>query len=107
MTRFRQAAAVAEAGNINICLHGVFETGITTCASNQVAASVHNMDDGNQIMWQLLAEDIVMKPSLVPKGGALPVSNLPGLGFELDRDAVKRAAKAHHQLNSAAWRFAG
>jgi L-alanine-DL-glutamate epimerase-like enolase superfamily enzyme len=102
VTRFRQAAAVAEAGNINICLHGVFETGITTCASNQVAASVRNMDDGNQIMWQLLAEDIVMKPSLVPNGGALPVSNLPGLGFELDRDAVKRAAKAHHQLNSAA-----
>ena len=98
VTRFRQAAAVAEAGNINICLHGVFETGITTSASNQVAATVRNMDDGNQIMWQLLAEDIVMKPSLVPKNGALPISDLPGLGFELNRDAVKRAAKAHGEL---------
>jgi len=102
VTRFRQAAAVAEAGNINICLHGVFETGITTCASNQVAASVRNMDDGNQIMWQLLAEDIVVNPSLVPKNGALPISNLPGLGFELNRDAVKRAAKAYHKLNARA-----
>ncbi len=102
VTRFRQAAAVAEAGNINICLHGVFETGITTCAANQVAATLRNMDDGNQIMWQLLAEDIVVKPSLVPKNGALPISDLPGLGFELNRDAVQSAAKAHHELQAGA-----
>jgi muconate cycloisomerase len=98
VTRFYKAAAVAAAANTNICLHGVFETGITTCASNQVAAALDNMDDGNQIMQQLLAEDIVRSPSLIPQDGALPVSNLPGLGFELDRDAVARAAKAHRKL---------
>ena len=64
--RFRKAAAIAEAAGVNICLHGVFETGITTCASNQVAATSGNMDDGNQIMWQLLAEDIVAAPGLTP-----------------------------------------
>lgn len=96
--RFRKAAAVAEAAGINICLHGVFETGITTCASNQVAATLPNMDDGNQIMWQLLAEDIVSSPNLVPVNGALPVSDLPGLGFELNQDAVARAAEAYRRL---------
>jgi muconate cycloisomerase len=95
VVRFRKAAAVAEAAAVNICLHGVFETGITTCASNQVAATINNMDDGNQIMWQLLAEDIVTSPNLVPKDGALPIVDAPGLGFELDRDAVARAAKAY------------
>ena len=95
VVRFRKAAAVAEAAAVNICLHGVFETGITTCASNQVAATINNMDDGNQIMWQLLAEDIVKSPNLVPKDGALPIVDAPGLGFELDRDAVARAAKAY------------
>ena len=98
VVRFRKAAAVAEAAGVNICLHGVFETGITTCASNQVAATLGNMDDGNQIMWQLLAEDIVIRPSLVPKDGALPISGLPGLGFELNRDAVARAAEACRKL---------
>lgn len=98
VVRFRKAAAVAEAAGLNICLHGVFETGITTCASNQVAATLNNMDDGNQIMWQLLAEDIITKPSLVPKNGALPISQLPGLGFELNRPAVARAAKAYVKL---------
>jgi muconate cycloisomerase len=96
--RFRKAAAVAEAAGLNICIHGVFETGITTCATNQVAATINNMDDGNQIMWQLLAEDIVAKPNLVPENGGLGISDLPGLGFELDGVAVRRAAAAFQQL---------
>jgi L-alanine-DL-glutamate epimerase-like enolase superfamily enzyme len=95
VVRYRKAAAVAEAAGVNICIHGVFETGITTCATNQVASTISNMDDGNQIMWQLLAEDIVSTPALLPVDGALPISTLPGLGFELDRDAVGRAAEAH------------
>ncbi len=95
--RYRKAAAVAEAAGLNVCIHGVFETGITTCATNQVAATIPNMDDGNQIMWQLLERDIVKSPSLVPIDGALPVSSLPGLGFELDRDAVEAAAKAFRE----------
>ena len=97
VVRFRKAAAVAEAAGVSICIHGVFETGITTCATNQVAASIANMDDGNQIMWQLLKEDIVASPSLVPVNGALPISEKPGLGFELNRDAVGRAAEAYRK----------
>jgi muconate cycloisomerase len=92
--RYRKAAAVAEAAGLNVCIHGVFETGITTCATNQVAATIPNMDDGNQIMWQLLEHDIVKSPDLVPVDGALPISGLPGLGFEIDRDAVESAAQA-------------
>jgi muconate cycloisomerase len=98
VVRFRKAAAVAEAAGLNVCLHGVFETGITTCAANQVAATLNNMDDGNQIMWQLLAEDIVASPNLTPVNGALPISGKPGLGFELNRDAVGRAAEAYRRL---------
>jgi L-alanine-DL-glutamate epimerase-like enolase superfamily enzyme len=97
IVRFRKAAAIAEAANIRICLHGVFETGITTCASNQVAATLSNLDDGNQIMWQLLEEDLVASPDLTPIAGALMVSNRPGLGFELDRDAVARAAEVYRK----------
>jgi len=93
----RKAAAVAEAAGLNICLHGVYESGITTCASNQVAATIPNLDDGNQIMVQLLTEDIVASPSLATQNGRLPVLEGPGLGFELDRDAVSRAAERYRQ----------
>jgi len=97
VVRFRKAAAIAEAAGVRICLHGVFETGITTCAANQVAATIPNLDDGNQIMWQLLKEDIIESPSLKPVKGALPISSKPGLGFELDRDAIGRAAEAYRK----------
>ncbi len=91
----RKAAAVAESAGLNICLHGCYESGITTCASNQVAATIPNLDDGNQIMVQLLAEDIVAAPSLTPMDARLPALTGAGLGFELDRDAVARAAERY------------
>lgn len=91
----RKAAAVAEAAGINICNHGIFETGITTCAANQVLATIPNLDDGNQIMWQLLEEDLVREPKLIPSHGMLPIGDLPGLGFELNWDAVRRASEAY------------
>lgn len=93
--RFRKAAAIAEVAGLNVCLHGLYESGITTCASNQVAATLDNLDDGNQYMNHFLAEDIVQQPDLRLKAGRLPVLRGPGLGFELNWDAVGRAREAH------------
>lgn len=94
---FKKAATIAEASGLNICAHGVHETGITTCATNQVMATLPNQDDGNQIMCQLLKEDIVASPDLTPIRGALEVVDGVGLGFELDRDAVGRAAELYRK----------
>jgi L-alanine-DL-glutamate epimerase-like enolase superfamily enzyme len=93
--RFRQAAAIAAAAGLNICLHGLYETGITTCATNQVAATLSNLDDGNQYMNDLLSEDIILQPKLTLHTGSLPVLSGPGLGFELNWDAVERAQAAY------------
>ena len=94
----KKSAAIAEATGINICIHGVHETGITTCAANQVAATIPNLDDGNQIMCQLLAEDVVSSPDLALNEGRLGVIDGPGLGFDLDWDAIERAAE-HYQAH--------
>ena len=96
---FRRVAAIAQVFDINVCLHGVWETGITTCASIQAASGVPNMDDGNQIMWQLLQEDIVESPDLTPDAGKIAVMSGPGLGFSLNKDAVARAAEAYSNKN--------
>ena len=100
LLNFRKAAAIAEAAGITICLHGVFESGITTCASNQVIATVPNSDDGHQIMWQLLQQDLVAAPDLTPVDGRLTIIDGPGLGFTLDTDAVDRAAAAYLERRS-------
>lgn len=91
ITRLRQCAAIAEAAGINICVHGLHETGITTCASNHAASTIPNLDDGNQYMNHLLAWDIVKSPNLELVQGKLPVFSGPGLGFVLDDDAVGKA----------------
>lgn len=97
LTRFGKCAHIAEAAGIDICIHGLYETGITTCATNQVAATIPNLDDGNQYMNHLLAWDIVESPDLTLRNGRLPVLQGPGLGFELDRDAIGRAGELYQK----------
>merc|ERR1719195_625499 len=48
ITRMLKVAAIAEAAGININLHGLYESGITTHSHLQVAACISNLDDGNQ-----------------------------------------------------------
>ena len=88
---FLKAAAVAEAAGVNICIHGLHETDITTCAANQAGALISNLDDGNQYMNHLLTNDIISDPDLKLDNGSLKVIKGPGLGFDLDQDAVKEA----------------
>ncbi|MDD9992115.1 MAG: mandelate racemase/muconate lactonizing enzyme family protein, partial [Rhodospirillales bacterium] len=94
LLRFCKVAHIAAAASIDVCIHGLYETGITTAASNQVAAVTPNLDDGNQYMNHFLAWDIVENPDLALQDGQLPVLDGPGLGFTLDLEAVDRAAQA-------------
>ena len=48
-------------------------------------------------MWQLLEEDIVETPDLIPRAGKISVMDNPGLGFILNEDAVGRASEAYHK----------
>jgi muconate cycloisomerase len=88
---FRKAAAVAEAAGISICLHGQAVTGITDVAQHQVGLTLPNLTDGNQIMHQLIEEDVLAAPDITPRDGRIGLLDMPGLGFQLDRDAVERA----------------
>lgn len=94
---FKKAAAIAEAAGISICLHGQSVTGMTDLAHHQVALTLPNLADGNQIMHQLLAEDIVATPDLTPIQGRLEAAAAlrPGLGFELNWEAVARAHEVY------------
>ena len=94
LLRLLKIAHIAAAADIDVCIHGLYETGITTAASNHAAAVTPNLDDGNQYMNHFLAWDIVESPDLTPQGGTLPILKGPGLGFELDQSAVARAAQA-------------
>lgn len=90
-----KAAAIAEAAGLNICIHSSMTTGITTCAEHHLGRAIPNLDDGNQIMWQLLLDNVVESPNLSPVRGRLALDPTPGLGFTLNDDVVAKAAEAH------------
>jgi muconate cycloisomerase len=90
---FMAAAAVAAAAGLDVCLHGQFVSGVSDCAQHAAGLAIPNLADGNQIMHPLLAEDLVAFPDISPRKGKLAPLPGPGLGFELDGDAVARAAE--------------
>ncbi|MEE4274609.1 MAG: mandelate racemase/muconate lactonizing enzyme family protein [Thermoleophilia bacterium] len=94
---FGKAAAIAEAAGVPICLHGQGVSGITDAAQHHLGLRTANLTDGNQIMHQLLVEDLVTAPDLTPVEGKLGVWEAPGLGIDLDRDAVARAHERHER----------
>lgn len=90
-----KAAAIAEGAGLKLCIHSSMTTGLTTAAEHHIGRAVPNLDDGNQIMWQLLAEDIVDGPDLRPVKGRLALPPEPGLGVTLNLD---RVAAAHERF---------
>ena len=90
-----KASAICEGAGLTLCIHSSMTTGITTCAEHHIGRAAANLDDGNQIMWQLLKDNIIAAPNLEPQKGVLSLDSAPGLGFELDHDSVAKAALAH------------
>jgi L-alanine-DL-glutamate epimerase-like enolase superfamily enzyme len=92
--RWRQLAALAESHGIPVNRHACVESEISTFAALQVLAAIPNLTDGNQVMHQLLAEPLTAT-TLEQEGGTMRIPDRPGLGFELDEDAVARAQERH------------
>jgi len=92
---FGRAAAIAEAAGVPVCLHGQGVSGLTDAAQHHLGLCTANLTDGNQIMHQLLREDLVASPDLTPARGKIGLLAAPGIGVELDRDAVARAAERY------------
>ena len=93
-----KAAAIAEAAGLKICIHSSFSTGITTSAEYQIGKLVPNLDDGNQIMCQLLRQDIVASPAFAPKHGWMHLPDAPGLGISLDEGVLQTAMNTFQNL---------
>lgn len=88
-----KAAGIAEAAGMQLCIHSSMTTGITTVAEHHIGRAIPNLDDGNQIMWQLLQDNILDGPDITPIKGRLALDGRPGLGLNLNRDVIDRASK--------------
>jgi L-alanine-DL-glutamate epimerase-like enolase superfamily enzyme len=70
--------------------HACPESAISTFAALQVMGCLPNQTLGSQVMHHLLSEQLVTTPIEI-RGGRVTVPTAPGLGFEIDLDAVERA----------------
>jgi muconate cycloisomerase len=95
--RFVTCGKIAETARININIHGLYETGITTCATNQAASVLSNLDDGNQYMNHFLKWDIIKGSVLELVRGKMKTVSGVGLGFEINFDNVKWANELYKE----------
>ncbi len=86
----RQLAAVAEAGGLSVHLGGMpGETSIYAAATLHLAVALPQLHWGAGIYPDLAALDVVAEP-LRAAGGAFTAGDAPGLGVDLDMEALER-----------------
>jgi len=71
------------------------ETGVASAAYLHVTAASPQIDDANQTLLRWYADDVIRGGPLVPRSGAVPVPTGPGLGIEVDPDAVERCQRRY------------
>lgn len=94
LERTKQAAELSATLGMKVNLAGkIAETSIATAALLNLAGAAPQIDWGLSLTNQYLAADVVRSPIEVVDGHArLP--SAPGLGIEVDEDAVRRFARA-------------
>ncbi|MFI8346396.1 glucarate dehydratase family protein [Streptomyces sp. NPDC085596] len=89
----RHLAAICAAFGVGVSMHSNTHLGISLAAMTQVAATVPNLHHACDSHYPWQSEDVLTER--VPfTAGHVTVSDRPGLGVELDRDAL---ARLHHR----------
>ena len=88
--RSKLLAGICETFGIGLSMHSNSHLGISLAAMVQLAAAVPNLNYACDTHWPWKTEDIVVGEPFTFSNGALRVPDRPGLGVELDRDALSR-----------------
>jgi glucarate dehydratase len=91
LRRTRELAVVCEVFGLGLSMHSNSHLGISLAAMTHVAAAIPNLDHScdTHYPWNS-ADDIVLPGVLELRDGAVEVPTGPGLGVELDHDALDR-----------------
>ncbi|GAB2743237.1 glucarate dehydratase family protein [Salinifilum aidingensis] len=89
LRRTQELAALCRTYGVGVSMHSNTHLGISLAAMTQVAATVPNLHHACDTHRPWQDEDVVARPHTI-SGGAVVVSDEPGLGVELDRTALER-----------------
>jgi glucarate dehydratase len=101
LRRSQVLAGMCETFGIGLSMHSNSHLGISLAAMVHLAGAVPNLTYACDTHWPWKTEDVVAGTPFTFSGGALTVPDAPGLGVELDRDAL---AKLHEQYLSCGLR---
>jgi glucarate dehydratase len=89
LAKVQDLSAVCDTFDLGLSMHSNSHLGISLAAMTHVAAAVPNLTYALDTHWPWKDEDVVVEaPRFVD--GAIKVSSAPGLGVELDYDALAR-----------------
>jgi glucarate dehydratase len=88
--RSKLLAGICDTWGIGLSMHSNSHLGISLAAMVQLAAAVPNLTYACDTHWPWKTEDVVAGQPFTFGHGALRVPTRPGLGVELDRDALGR-----------------
>jgi glucarate dehydratase len=91
LRRTRELAAVCEAFGIALSMHSNSHLGISLAAMTHVAATIPHLDHSCDTHYPWNSADDVVRPGVLElRDGEVKVPSGPGLGVELDHDALDR-----------------
>jgi glucarate dehydratase len=92
LRRSQFLAGITETFSLGLSMHSNSHLGISLAAMVHLAAATPNLDYACDTHWPWKdpAEDVIKDGVLAFKDGAVQVPTAPGLGVEIDRDALER-----------------
>jgi glucarate dehydratase len=92
LRRSQTLAGITETFGLGLSMHSNSHLGISLAAMVHLAAATPNLDYACDTHWPWKEpdEDVIVPGPLVFRNGAVGVPTSPGLGIELDRDALAR-----------------
>jgi galactonate dehydratase len=97
LSTFRDIAALCELHGIPLVKHAFGDLGVTTAASLQVLGSLPEPQLAHQTHLQILEHDLLTE-RLTFAGGCLPVPTAPGIGVDVDRDALRHYGEVYESI---------
>jgi L-alanine-DL-glutamate epimerase-like enolase superfamily enzyme len=92
---FHRLSWVAAFEGLQVCKHTHGELGLAAAAGHNVVLTLPNAVEGHQQTAYLMEHDVLRDPIPLSSGPRWGVIEAPGLGVEIDEDAVTEAAERY------------
>ena len=92
--RTAEFVRACQAAGIDFRFHSG-ETGVASTAYLHMTAAIDHINDASQTLFRWYADDVIVGGPYVPRDGVVDVPTGPGLGIEIDPEALDRCHRRY------------